>query len=92
MSIEYRLTLDKETHAYLSEDTGLKIVKWIHSILHETLVPEMILSQAIQAHNGPLFTFQTFNNFYGQSHPFRCMIHSRRDVVSYKRKYVHKVG
>ena len=42
---------------------------------------------------GPVPYFRgdwSWNNFYGHSPPF-LLIHSRRVVVSYKRKYVHKL-
>ena len=43
---------------------------------------------------GPVPYFRgdwSWNDFYGHSPPFRWFIHSRRVVVSYKRKYVHEL-
>ena len=43
---------------------------------------------------GPVPYFRgdwSWKNFYGHSPPFCWMIHSRRVVVSYKRKYVHEL-
>ena len=50
-------------------------------------------SRGRQFDPGPVPYFRgdwSWNNFYGHSPPFRWF-HSRRVVVSYKRKYVHKL-